>query len=164
MARSLNLEGSLGLQYLNEDSAPDASSPREESVWPRANLSAAYVFYDLTLSAAASVGLSDSSGFGGTSIRRNVRVGLDYRPLQRLALRVSGLYTKSEATSDNPLNQLDQESFQSGAGASYRFASWVSTRLDYTYVDQDSSGTAGGTYQDNRFVIGLTFSLPETFR
>ena len=164
VARPLSLQGSLGLQYLNEDSAPDSSFPRQESVWPRADLSAIYALYDLTASASASVGLNDSSGYGGTAIRRQVRVGLDYRPWQRLALRAFGLYTKSDATSDDPIANQDLESFQCGAGGNYRFASWVSVRLDYTYIDQDSSGTIGGTYQDNRIVIGLTLSLPDSLR
>jgi len=164
VARPLTLEGSVGLQYLNEDSAPDSFFPRQESVWPRANLSATYVLYDLTVSAAGSVGLNDSSGYGGTAIQRQARVGLDYRPWQRLTLRAFGLYTKSDSTSDDPTANQDQESFQSGAGGSYRFASWVSARLDYTYIDQDSAGTVGGTYQDNRIVLGLTLSLPDTIR
>jgi opacity protein-like surface antigen len=159
---SLSLEGSAGLQYLNEDRLPDAPTTHEESVWPYAGLAATYALSDLRFRTEASVGLSDTSGYGGTAIRRQVRLALDYLPLPDMTLSTFGLYTKSDSTSDEPGESQDLESFQAGIGLSYRITPWVSTRLDYTYIDQDSSGALGGTYKDNRVVIGFTFSLPET--
>jgi opacity protein-like surface antigen len=166
IAEPLTLQGSVGLQYLNEDSSPDPAIPsqRQESVWPRADLSATLAFYEFSVYAAGSVGLNDSSGYGGTAIQRQVRAGVDYRPWRDITLRAFGLYTKSDSTADEETDFQDLESFQSGAGAAYRFSSWCTARLDYTYIDQDSSGTTGTDYKDNRIVIGLSLSLPDTLR
>jgi len=164
IAKPLNIEGSAGLQYLNEDSRPDTGIPRQESVWPVADLSGTYALGDLSVLAAASVGLSDTSGFGGTAIRRQVRLSVDYRPWDPFGLRAFGLYTKSDSTSDDPRDALDLEAFQGGCEGTYRFNSWILARLQYTYIDQDSFGTIGGTYNDSRVLLSLILSLPETIR
>ena len=164
LAGPLGVQSNLGLQYLNEESRPETGIGQQESVWPVADLSGVYLLGDLSLLAGASVGLSDTSGFGGTAIRRQVRVNADYRPWDPFTLRAFGLYTKSDSTSDDPRDALDLEAFQGGCEGNYRFHSWIFARLQYTYIDQDSFGTIGGTYNDSRVLLSLILSLPETIR
>lgn len=163
---ALTLNGSAGVEYLNEhDRGPDGSGPTvsDSSVNPYGEVGATYVLERLRFLLSFFYGLTDSSGLGATVTSRSVRLGVDYTPWERLVLRAFGFYSKSESAGedqDRPFEDI--ESVQAGTSVDYELARWCTARVQYNYIDQDSSGEgSGGTYKDNRVLLGLILSIPD---
>jgi len=162
----LTLNGSAGVEYLNEhDRGPDRASPTvsDSSVNPYGELGATYVLERFRFLVSFFYGLTDSSGLGTTVTSRSVRLGVDYTPWQRLVMRAFGFYSKTDsAGEDQDRPSEDIESIQAGTSVDYELTRWCTTRVQYNYIDQDSSGTgAGGTYKDNRVLLGFILTAPE---
>lgn len=166
VTRTLTLNGSAGVQYLNErDRGPDGAGPTisDSSINPYGEIGATYVLERFRFLLSFFYGLSDSSGLGTTVTSRSVRLGVDYTPWERLVLRAFAFYSKTESAGENQDRPSeDIESIQAGTSLDYELGRWCTARIQYNYIDQDSSGEgSGGTYKDNRVLLGLILSIPE---
>lgn len=163
---ALTLNGSAGVQHLNEhDRGPDRAGPTvsDSSVNPYGEIGATYALERFRFLLSFFYGLTDSSGLGTTVTSRSVRLGVDYTPWERLVMRAFGFYSKTEsAGEDRDRPSEDIESIQAGTSLDYELGRWCTARAQYNYIDQDSSGEgSGGTYKDNRVLLGLILSVPE---
>lgn len=166
LTSALTLNGTAGVQYLNEhdqSSGSLGSTGSDSTVNPYGELGATYLLERFRFLLSFFYGLTDSSGLGATVTSRSFRLGVDYTPWERLVLRAFGFYSKSEsAGEDQDRPSEDIESMQAGTSIDYHFATWCTARAQYNYIDQDSSGErSGGTYKDNRVLLGLILSVPD---
>jgi len=159
---SLSLSGSGGIQYLDEENELEDGTTTDTSIHPYADLEATYAFQDFRFLLSFLYGLEDSSGLGTTVMSGSVRFGVDYMAWERLTIGAYGFYSKSKSAGQIEGGaEQDIESIQGGGSLDYRLQSWISARLEYTYINQDSVGVSGGSYQDNRVLMGFVLSIPD---
>ena len=77
---------------------------------------------------------------------------------RRIGGFVNGGYAQNNSLSGD---ELAINTYTAQAGISIVLLRWLAANLRYSYVNQDSSGTAGNSAQANRAFIGLTASIPE---
>jgi len=162
LTESLSLSGSGGIEYLEEENELEAATTTDTSIHPYAEFGATYGFQDFRFLFSFLYGLEDSSGLGTTVSSRSVRFGVDYMAWERFTAHAYGFYSKSKSAGQIEGGaEQDIESIQGGGSLDYRLQSWISARLEYNFIDQDASGVSGGSYKDNRVLMGFVLSIPD---
>jgi len=159
---SLSLSGSGGIQYLDAENELEATTTTDTSIHPYADLGATYAYQDFRFLLSFLYGLEDSSGLGTTVMSGSVRFGVDYMAWERFTAHVFGFYSKSDSAEEIEGRTVqDIESIQGGCSFDYLLQPWISARLEYNYIDQDASGVSGGSFKDNRVLMGFVLSIPD---
>jgi hypothetical protein len=166
ISQEFSLVASVGGQYLDQrlEDGPRGRGT-STSLRPTGNLEFAYLVQRFEFRLGGGYAMGDSSGQAATVQSRSARFRASWEPLLDLTLEGFGSYSR-DASADEA-EGLDVESFQCGGTAAYRLFSWISASFRYTYVDQNDlnllPGTAGTSYNDNRFILGVVLLLPESW-
>jgi len=159
ITEAFSLTLNVGGQYLDQLREQALPIPvRATYVRPTGDAALSCVFRGFAFTLAGNAGISDSSGVATTVVSRSGRFTVSWEPLEEWTLEAFGLYSKDEAVSAD--EGLDTESYQGGGRIAYRFRSWIGAGFRYTYIDQQALGTSGSSYKDNRFILGVSLSLP----
>ncbi|RMH37821.1 MAG: hypothetical protein D6690_01635 [Nitrospirae bacterium] len=123
-----------------------------------ANASLAKQFQRTTLSVGYRQNVTSGGGLAASATLTQSFVGtLNHMLTNRLAAFAQGGVSRSESLSGSV---IDVMAYQARTGVSYLILSWLSGSASYSYIFQDSSGTAGNDAQVNQVFVTLTAFAP----
>lgn len=118
-----------------------------------ATLTKIYRNGNISLTAGQTIG-----GGGGLASQATRTQTLTGRIQQNLSAKLNGFgsigYAKNKSTQDG--NAFDTRTYRVQVGLSYAFLNWLSGNVNYSHIDQKSTGLAVGNIKVNQVFLGFT--------
>jgi len=146
------VRGEIGVGYVNQD-YDNASLPSVEGVGLRGNVEW-FPTQLTTVSFGASRTVEDSTVTGSSGyLSSNFTVNIDHELMRNVILSANALYAEDDYEG---IDRTDDR-LGAGLGVTYYVNRYVGVSGTYNYLEQNTSGTAGGgtEYEVNRFGVSL---------